>query len=50
MADGLRALGSCPKCNGMLEFRDALAHEEQFEPVPSSGRTAPHLVLGIPRR
>ena len=47
MADGLRALGSCPKCNSDLEFRDAAAREDRFDAVPS---TAPHLVLGIPRR
>lgn len=50
MADGLRALGSCPKCSGELEFRDASAREDRFDAVPASGRTAPHLVLGIPRR
>jgi hypothetical protein len=53
MADGLRLLGSCPKCGGELLFAaDAPAEpraaeaEERF----SGGSTAPHLVLGIPRR
>lgn len=48
MAEGLRLLGSCPKCSGTLEFREtssAAANEpRRFEP------RAPHLVLGIPRR
>ena len=55
MADGLRLLGSCPKCGGELSFAgDAPAPErvERFD--RSSDRVlasaAPHLVLGIPRR
>ena len=52
MAEGLRLLGSCPKCGGALLFRTG-------EPEPprasrtearSSDAVAPHLVLGIPRR
>jgi hypothetical protein len=51
MAQGLRLIGSCPKCDGELAFRESALHEDTFEPVPSAGgRTAPHLVLGIPRR
>jgi hypothetical protein len=54
MADGLRLLGSCPKCDSALEFRDADVREERFHPalraVLADGPTAPHLVLGIPRR
>ena len=48
MAEGLRLLGSCPKCSGELSFRDDTRAREtrRFEPVTS----APHLVLGIPRR
>ncbi len=53
MADGLRLLGSCPKCGGELLFaKDATpeprasATAERFSAEP----TAPHLVLGIPRR
>jgi hypothetical protein len=53
MADGLRLLGSCPKCGGELLFagdappeRPAGEAEERFD----AARTAPHLVLGIPRR
>ena len=53
MAEGLRVLGSCPKCSGELIFAgDALPAppsetEERFTPARA---TAPHLVLGIPRR
>jgi hypothetical protein len=50
MADGLRTLGACPRCGGELEFHAAAARESRFDPVADSGRTAPHLVLGIPRR
>jgi hypothetical protein len=54
MAEGLRLLGSCPKCDSTLEFQDAAPREERFEPelepVLATGSTAPHLVLGIPRR
>lgn len=48
MAEGLRALGACPRCNGRLTFADAAP------PVPAAPETtvavAPHLVLGLPRR
>ena len=53
MAEGLRLLGSCPKCSGELVFR---ADEAPAEPVSApasverSGGVAPHLVLGLPRR
>lgn len=51
MADGLRLLGTCPKCSGELVFRDEAHREDRFETTPSASRTeAPHLVLGIPRR
>ncbi len=54
MAEGLRLLGHCPKCAGELIF----AGESPAAPAPAApdaGRftpapTAPHLVLGIPRR
>ena len=53
MADGLRLLGACPKCGGELLF----AGDARREPQPTaaderftSASTAPHLVLGIPRR
>lgn len=54
MAEGLRLLGSCPKCGGALSFADDAA---AAPPAPAAERfaaperkTAPHLVLGIPRR
>jgi hypothetical protein len=50
MAEGLRLLGSCPRCGGELEFREETARERRFESVAALGPIAPHLVLGIPRR
>jgi hypothetical protein len=54
MAEGLRLLGSCPKCGGGLEFRGESAvtapETATAEPVAAPAGTAPHLVLGIPRR
>lgn len=55
MAEGLRLLGSCPKCDSDLEFRQVdearfEIPEPAMEPVLTAGETAPHLVLGIPRR
>jgi hypothetical protein len=54
MAEGLRLLGSCPKCSGELVFAEppaadapAPAAAERFTPARDK---APHLVLGIPRR
>lgn len=46
MAEGLRVLGSCPKCKGGLEF-GARAGEVRAE--RAAGPSAPHLVLGLPR-
>lgn len=50
MAEGLRVLGACPKCQGELEFRD----DAPAPPAASGTRdadvsAAPHMVLGIPR-
>ena len=52
MADGLRLLGSCPKCGGGLAFRDDAPEPERFTVSRESAAPAPapHLVLGIPRR
>jgi hypothetical protein len=47
MADGLRILGSCPKCKGELEFRDTA--EVTIAALPADDAAAPHMVLGIPR-
>ena len=49
MAEGLRLLGSCPKCGGALAFRDG-AGGGRFDAEPVEIAVAPHLVLGIPRR
>lgn len=50
MAEGLRALGSCPRCGGRLEFAHAAARPAAPEPEAPRAQPAPHLVLGIPRR
>ena len=50
MAEGLRLLGSCPKCGGGLRFRRSVA---EAKPAPRAERApaiAPHLVLGLPRK
>ena len=49
MADGLRLLGSCPKCGGTLDFAAEQAAPEAADP-PTKDARAPHLVLGVPRR
>ena len=49
MAEGLRLLGSCPKCGGELAFADAQPAREAPE-SPKMDVRAPHLVLGVPRR
>jgi len=51
MADGLRAVGTCPRCGGELLFAEPAsdAPHAPVAPVPASD-TAPHLVLGVPRR
>ena len=48
MADGLRLLGSCPKCGGDLLFRNDATETPDASRFDSA--QAPHLVLGIPRR
>ena len=53
MAEGLRLLGSCPKCGGELAFHDRTAAEARVvraSPSVADRTRAPHLVLGIPRR
>jgi hypothetical protein len=50
MVEGLRVLGSCPKCRGELEFRDAApAPAVAADVAAADAAAAPHLVLGIPR-
>ncbi len=51
MADGLRLMGSCPRCGGTLVYADAAPEAVVPEPGATSlDEVAPHLVLGIPRR
>jgi hypothetical protein len=49
MAEGLRLLGSCPKCGGALAFAASEPAHEAAE-APKMDMRAPHLVLGVPRR
>jgi hypothetical protein len=49
MAEGLRLLGTCPKCGGELAFAQAQPAHEVSE-SPTMDVRAPHLVLGVPRR
>ena len=52
MADGLRALGSCPKCGGELRFAapaPVAADAPAAAPSQPADERAPHLVLGVPR-
>ena len=50
MAEGLRLLGSCPKCGGELSFRADAPAPAGVERTVAVAAAAPHLVLGIPRR
>ncbi len=54
MAEGLRLLGSCLKCGGVLEFRDGdggtAERFDRGDEQRAAADKAPHLVLGIPRR
>ena len=51
LAEGLRLLGSCPRCGGTLTFReDDGASPGPVTPAQGHVAVAPHLVLGIPRR
>jgi hypothetical protein len=48
MADGLRAIGSCPRCGGELEFAaDAPVLPDEEAAVPD---VDPARVMGVPRR
>jgi hypothetical protein len=49
MAEGLRLLGTCPKCGGELAFADERPAQKAPE-SPKMDVRAPHLVLGVPRR
>jgi hypothetical protein len=48
MADGLRAIGRCPRCGGELEWSASTAEATTDSPAPRTDQ-APHLVLGVPR-
>ena len=51
MAEGLRLLGSCPKCGGVLRFRRPIAADAPPAPrAECAPAVAPHLVLGLPRK
>lgn len=58
MVEGLRLLGSCPRCGtGTVLFRDAEAEltassgpERESIDEPTDDLVPPHLVLGLPRR
>ena len=50
MAEGLRLLGSCPKCGGELSFAGETPRAERFDRPMFAVAAEPHLVLGIPRR
>jgi hypothetical protein len=49
MAEGLRLLGTCPKCGGELAFAGPEPAAEAVD-APRLDPRAPHLVLGVPRR
>jgi hypothetical protein len=49
MAEGLRLIGSCPKCGGVLAFAEVAPAREGAQ-SPMIDERAPHLVLGVPRR
>ena len=52
MADGLRTVGSCPRCGGVLVFAAARPPEPRAADYAGAQvpEIAPHLVLGLPRR
>ena len=50
MAEGLRLLGSCPKCSGELVFDSGAPAPLTAQRTRPAAPDAPHLVLGIPRR
>jgi hypothetical protein len=50
MAEGLRLLGSCPRCGGALRFAGAAAEVAMAAaPAPAPASPEPHLALGLPR-
>ena len=47
-ADGLRIVGSCPKCGGHLEFLAAHTTAADFEVNERLASVSPAAVLGLP--
>lgn len=50
LADGLRLIGSCPRCGGELVFLGAPGVATVDAVDPFSNTLLPHLVLGRPKR
>ena len=50
MAEGLRDVGSCPRCKSPLVFADGAGDASAHRKLVYDGEAAPHLVLGVPRR
>jgi hypothetical protein len=50
MAEGLRVLGSCPRCSGELQFGARARGPQEAADDPAVTAEAPHMVLGVPRR
>jgi hypothetical protein len=48
MADGLRLIGSCPRCGGELEFASPASEHHEADAMLTDARPA-HMVLGVPR-
>jgi hypothetical protein len=51
MAEGLRYVGTCPRCGGELSFHDEAPALTGAEPAAQAlSGVEPHLALGIPKR
>jgi ribosomal protein S27E len=51
MAEGLRSIGTCPRCGGTLAFAEPPAGGAPTGPRASAGPDVPpSQVLGVPRR
>jgi hypothetical protein len=50
MAEGLRVVGGCPRCGGTLVFADGAGAQTAEAQPTGDAQSAPHLVLGVPRR
>jgi hypothetical protein len=47
-ADGLRVIGTCPRCSGHLRFLAEDAPASTFDVTVRLNRVAPAAVLGLP--